>query len=192
MNSHAPIPLSRTVRPVEPMLDLYRELNRWFEDMMSFTPMSTMASTAWSMSPRLEVRETDDALCLTAELPGVQARDLDVQLEGDMLTLAGEKKAGSQDASSPTASVHVAERSYGRFQRTLQLPFVPDADEVQAHFDQGVLTLRLPKRPASEGSRRIDIQTGPAPAAAPDEGGSAPAFPDENENAAGTPPSQTH
>lgn len=108
-------------------------------------------------APRIEVREDDGEICVAAELPGVTQADLDLRLEGDVLTIAGEKKNQNEQKQQ---NYHVMERSYGRFQRVLQLPFSPDPEQVRASFEHGVLTIRVPKQAQQQRSRRIEIQGG--------------------------------
>jgi len=81
---------------------------------------------------------------LTAELPGVEEKDLDVTLAAGVLTIRGEKKSG-HDEQDKDKRWHVVERSYGRFSRTISLPFYPDPAKVEARLDKGVLQIHLPK-----------------------------------------------
>jgi HSP20 family molecular chaperone IbpA len=84
----------------------------------------------------MDINESENALEVTAALPGVS----DLRIEGDVLAIRGEKRKERQDQQA-----HVVERSYGSFQRSVQLPFAPDPAQVEAHFGHGVLTVVLPK-----------------------------------------------
>jgi HSP20 family protein len=106
--------------------------------------------------PRLDVREQDGELCVLAELPGVDQQDLDIQLDKDVLTIRGERE---EESEREKANYYVMERSYGRFERSVQLPFTPKPDEVKASFDKGVLTIRMPKS-QEQGAHRIELSSG--------------------------------
>jgi len=156
---------SRALRGYDPLLDLHREMNRLFDDMFSFGSGSGSGSgsggggmAGYPSAPRLDMHESDQELTIEAELPGVDQKDLDVRLDGDILTISGEKRSRRDDKQH---NAHLSECSYGRFQRSVQLPFRPEGDDVQAEFQGGVLKLRVPKRPeAMQGSRRIEVKGG--------------------------------
>jgi HSP20 family protein len=93
-------------------------------------------------TPRTNVTETKDSLTITAELPGLEAKDVDVALSGDMLTIKGEKK---QEKEEKDEYHHMVERSYGAFSRMVRLPAPVTADKIKASFKNGVLTVTLPK-----------------------------------------------
>src|SRR4029079_15322929 len=106
-------------------------------------------------APRIDLQDSEGELRLHADLPGVQPSDLDIRVEGDVLTIRGERKSESERNEQ---NFHVMERSHGRFQRSIQLPFAPDPDQVQASVREGVLELRIPKRAPQERSRRIEVR----------------------------------
>jgi HSP20 family protein len=140
----------------DPLLDLHREVNQLFEDMFSSGFLANPgARRGLGAMPRLDVRETEQELCVAAELPGVKSADVDLRLDGDVLTISGEKKTERDEQNE---SVHLTERSYGRFERTVQLPFAPDPEQVRAEFEDGVLNVHLQKRPDVQRSRRIEVQ----------------------------------
>jgi HSP20 family protein len=92
--------------------------------------------------PRINVDENDNEIRLTAELPGVSERDVQVTLDGDLLVISGEKK---EEEERDRGNLRIVERAFGRFRRALRLPFTPDPDGVQARFRDGVLTVEVPK-----------------------------------------------
>lgn len=106
--------------------------------------------------PSLDVTETEDAVVVTAELPGVAPEDVELQLVQDGLLLKGEKRAESVEENDTR---HVVERSYGSFQRFIGLPAEIAGDGVDAGFKDGVLTVRLPKAEPSNGPRKIEIRS---------------------------------
>jgi HSP20 family protein len=107
-------------------------------------------------SPKVDIAESKDAIEVTAELPGVDEKDLDVTLANRMLTVRGEKKS-TRDEQDKDKNWHVVERSYGSFSRTIPLPFDPDPAKVEAKFDKGVLHIHLPK-PAEVAKKQQKIE----------------------------------
>jgi HSP20 family protein len=93
-------------------------------------------------TPRTDVTETKDSVSITAEIPGLEAKDVEVSVFGDMLTIKGEKKAEKEEKDEYH---HVVERTYGAFSRMVRLPTPVAADEIKATFKNGVLTVTLPK-----------------------------------------------
>jgi HSP20 family protein len=112
------------------------------------------------LMPHMDVSETDRELKICAELPGVTENELDIQLQGDVLMIRGEKKFERTDENE---NYHLVERCYGSFQRALRLPATVDPDQVQARLEHGVLTVTVPKSEQQERSRRIKIQGGSRP-----------------------------
>ena len=105
--------------------------------------------------PALNLREDEDALNLEAELPGLELSDLEIFVTGNnQLTLKGERKPPMVE----NGIEHRRERGFGKFTRTLTLPFAVDDSAVEAHFENGVLTVRLPKHEAAK-PRRILIKS---------------------------------
>jgi HSP20 family protein len=144
-----------------PFMDFQREMNRLFDDVFGRemgAGSSLGGSASMWMTPQIDVTEGDNELRICADIPGVPQEDVDVTVEGDMLTLRGEKKS---ETEQERGSYHVSERSFGRFQRSIQLPFTPDPEQVRASFDKGVLTVTVPKTgQQTERGRRIEVQSG--------------------------------
>jgi HSP20 family protein len=108
-----------------------------------------------TVSLRFDVSESDDALEVSAELPGMDEKDIEVSLENGLLTVKGEKKAESERTEK---DYYVAERRYGSFRRSFRLPDTVDEDKIQAKFDKGVLRVILPKvAEAGHKARKISI-----------------------------------
>ena len=108
------------------------------------------------MAPRVDVKETDKAVEVHAELPGVDEKDVDVSLAEGVLTIRGEKK---QEREEKEKAYYLMKRGYGAFLRQIPLPFEVDEDKVEARFDKGVLTVVLPKSPAAEArTRKIEVK----------------------------------
>jgi len=137
-----------------PLLSLHREVNRLFDDV--FRGFGAPAfdgferSLAW---PHVELGETDQEIRVTAELPGLDEKDVEITVEDGVLTLRGEKRSEVEDRDCG-----YSERSYGRFERRIGLPRGVDRDKANATFRNGVLTVTLPrKEAANENVRRIPV-----------------------------------
>ena len=101
------------------------------------------SASSFSFSvPAIDMSEDEKAYMISAELPGIDAKDIDVSVSGDMLVLKGEKR---QEKEEKDKNYHFSERAYGSFQRAFDLPASVDRDKVAADFSKGVLTITLPK-----------------------------------------------
>jgi HSP20 family protein len=139
---------------------LQQEMERAI-DRFRFNP--TVRDTALRMGlsgqmiPAVDVSETDDLFEITAEVPGVAKDDLDITINGDVVTLKGEKSSNREEKDK---NYHLVERSYGHFQRSIPLGFTPDDDAVKAVFEDGVLTLSIHKPAAAKAAvRKVAINT---------------------------------
>lgn len=143
----------------DPFFSLQREMNRLFDDTFrTFGGASAGGEQQGGamVEARMNVSETDKELRISAELPGVDERDVDVTLDGDLLTIRGEKRF-EQERGGEKENYHFVERAYGQFQRTLQLPYAVRPEDVRAEFHNGVLSLALPKSDQQQRSRKIPI-----------------------------------
>jgi HSP20 family protein len=142
----------------DPFLSLHREMNRLFDDVLRGTGLPATSSQGQGgsfVTAHMDVSETDKEIRITAELPGVTEQDIDVSLDDDVLTIRGEKKF---ERRNDKENFHFVERSYGTFQRSLRLPNSVDPEQVQASFENGVLTVTVPKTEQRQRSRRIQVQ----------------------------------
>jgi HSP20 family protein len=128
--------------PFTEMADLRREMDQVFGDFFGRTP-SSMAATEAIWSPLVDIHETKDGFQLMVELPGVKQEDIQVSVEGETLTLKGERR---REAEVKEDQYHRVERSYGRFERSIVLPSVVDPSRVKATYRDGVLEIQLPKK----------------------------------------------
>ncbi|HET8566557.1 MAG TPA: Hsp20/alpha crystallin family protein [Solirubrobacterales bacterium] len=103
--------------------------------------------------PPMDLVETEDRLVLRADLPGVDRDEIEIEVKDGVLTVSGERKAQHEDKRE---GYHRVERSFGRFSRSLELPKGIDPQSVSAHFDKGVLEVRMPK-PEERKPTRIEI-----------------------------------
>ena len=119
---------------------------------------NTAAEAAGEWEPHFQVAETKDAVTVTAELPGVDEKDLDLQISSDgYLTVSGEKKDMSEVSDK---DAYFSEITYGTFKRTLPLPWDLDYENAAAHYNNGILTVSVPKSPDEKQKfKKIEIQT---------------------------------
>lgn len=125
---------------------LQREIDRVFSDYSRGLPaLGDFGKSGLSL--KVNVAETDTAVEVTADIPGVDAKDIDVQLRDGVLTIKGEKKVEKDEKQK---DFHVVERSYGMFERSFSVPAEVDAAKVDASFDKGVLKITMPKLPSAQ------------------------------------------
>jgi len=141
---------------LDPFTALHREMNRVFHDFFRGFDLAPLSSDRWLDGgmgwPKLEVAETDKEVKVTAELPGLDEKDVQVELVNGVLAIKGEKKTETEDKDRL-----FSERFYGRFERRIPLDGV-DEDKVSASFKNGVLNVVLPKSAqAQEKTKRIAI-----------------------------------
>lgn len=127
-----------------------QEMNRMFDRFFAGFP----ALEGFTAFPAVSISENGKTITLTAEIPGIAANELEVSVEGDVLTLRGEKKDEKKDEKDNWYRV---ERSYGSFLRRIELPAPVDAAHAEATLEKGVLTLKLAKA-ASDKGKQIKVQ----------------------------------
>jgi HSP20 family protein len=146
-------------RGSEGLGSLFREIEKTFDDFSRRTPLAGYFGDG-TAAPKIDVSEGKDGIEVTAELPGVEEKDIDVTLSNDVLTIRGEKRT-ERDEADKEKNWHLVERRYGLFSRSVTLPYQPDSDKVEAKFEKGVLRVRLPK-PAemAKKEKKIAIRAG--------------------------------
>jgi len=147
-------------RGEETLGSLFRDVEKVFDEFSRRSPFTVGADTSAFAGPKIDMAETKDAIDVTAELPGVEEKDIELTLSEGLLTIRGEKKSerNEQDAKK---NWYAVERSYGSFSRSIALPFEPTSDKVEAKFDKGVLRVHLPKPPeAASKQQKIEIKKG--------------------------------
>ena len=158
MNLKSLIPVGRdrgVAAPANPFMSLQREIDKLFDDFTSgFPTFAGFGNGKAQLMPNMDVTETDKAIEITAELPGLEEKDVQVNVADNLLTIRGEKKAEKEEKDK---NYRLIERSYGSFERTLELPDGVDADAIQATLTKGVLKVTVPK-PAPAQSRTIDVK----------------------------------
>jgi len=130
---------------VDPFAYLQRRTNHLFEDFFrdfAIEPSHAFADLSQGFVPRVDITETEKDLVISAELPGVDEKDVELSLDQGVLTIRGEKK---QDTETKDEDYYCKETFAGSFQRSLQLPSEVDQEKAAAKFKKGILTITLPK-----------------------------------------------
>jgi len=146
-------------RPSEydPFRDLQLEMNRLFDDVFSGAPVlhrADRSALAGAFMPRVDVSETDNEIKISAELPGMEEKDVAVEVDGDSLLIRGEKR---EEKEEKIRNWHCREQSYGTFERYIPLPASVEGNSAKATFKKGVLSVTVPKK-ASEQNKRKAIK----------------------------------
>ena len=141
----------------DPFLSLHREVNRLFDDVFRGFGSSLPAFGVSAFSggwPSVEISNSEKEIRVSAEVPGLEEKDIEVLLDDGVLTLKGEKRAETEDRDR-----QFSERYYGRFERRIPVGFELKEDEVDARFKNGVLTVTLPKTEKAQSQvKRIAIK----------------------------------
>ncbi len=142
-----------------PFTSLQREIDRLFDDFTrgfpTFPSLQPFAAGPSGMMPDMDVTETDKEIEITAELPGLEEKDVQINVSDNLLTIRGEKKAEKEEKDK---NYRLVERSYGAFERTLELPQGVDANAIKASMAKGVLKVKVPK-PAPAQSKKIEVSS---------------------------------
>jgi HSP20 family protein len=158
--------------PVRELGTIQNEMNRLFNSFFDTpTPGNGQALRRWV--PAMDLIETETDFVLKADLPGVSESDVNIELEDNVLTISGERKAEHEERQ---AGYYRVERSFGSFRRALTLPEGVDPEAVKATFADGVLEVTVPK-PAQQVPRKVQISVGGADAAKTIEGSETPETP---------------
>lgn len=145
----------------DPFRDFQRDMNRLFDDFFTGFPLAErmedreLAGSAFN--PRMDVSETDKEITVSAELPGMDEKDITVELDDDAVTIRGEKKEEREEKGK---NWHLREQSYGSFHRCIPLSASVEAAKAKAKFRKGVLTITVPKREEAQPKRKaVTIET---------------------------------
>jgi HSP20 family protein len=138
------------MRPDFGLFGLHREIDRLFSEFAQ----GVGPNGAQNIVPNIEISETDEAIEVTAEMPGLERKDVEISVDDDTLTIRGEKKV---EENQKDKNVQLSERCYGVFVRVLQLPPGIDPASVQAAMSNGILKLTIPK-PAKSEPKKIEVK----------------------------------
>jgi len=160
----------RTTGEWAPFENLHREIDRLFEDFRPLWRPSSLRSVfgleaprhlraaEWPVLPAIDLVEKEDEYEISAELPGLDEKNVEVKIANDTLTIKGEKKEEKEEREK---DFHMSERRYGYFQRSFRLPEGIDPSRIEASFAKGVLTVKLPKTAeAKKAEKTIPVKAG--------------------------------
>lgn len=133
--------------PFRDLVTLRERMNRLFEDAVSTarSEEKDMISSTWA--PAVDIYEDEDQLVLTAEIPGISEKDVEIKVEDNTLSIHGERKL---EKETKEENYHRIERSYGSFYRSFTIPRNVDQEKIKAEHDNGVLKITMPKKPESK------------------------------------------
>ena len=132
------------------LTDIQSQMNRLFDNFLGQSAPSSVMERVWA--PAVDMYETKDAVVVSAELPGLNEKDIHLSIRGDLLTIQGERQWTDE---ARAASHYRQERWFGKFERSLPLPIPVESGQIKATYRDGVLTVKLPK---SEGVRPKEIR----------------------------------
>lgn len=141
---------------LNPLLMLQRDMDRLFGNIVRSIGADDEGGELL-LAPRIDVRDTESGMEIDAELPGVDERDVEVSVDGDVLVITGETR---REKEEDKGGYRLAERQVGRFRRAIQLPFAPEPDKVEAEFKNGLLSVRIAQPAKVDNIRRITVKTG--------------------------------
>ncbi len=136
----------RALAPLGGLSTIRKEMDRLFERFLE--PEFPELPAFGEFTPTLDVSETKDAVVVKAEVPGIESKEIRVELQGQILTIRGEKKEEKEEKSE---TYYRRERAYGTFARSVRIPVAVDESKVNATFKNGVLTVTLPKTAEAKG-----------------------------------------
>jgi len=154
MNLKSLIPIGRDRSVASPFMSLQHEIDRLFEDFSRGFP-TIAGNGATALMPSMDVTETDKEIEITAELPGLEEKDVQINIADNILTIHGEKKAEKEQKDK---NYRLVERSYGSFERTLELPEGVNVDAIKANISKGLLKVTVPK-PAPTQAKKIEVKS---------------------------------
>lgn len=140
--------------PTRDMFSLRDRINHMFDDVFYPAAKNDDGLSVWDWNPAVDVIDGEDSLVVKAELPGVDKKDIGIEVKDGVLFLRGERSADNEEKGK---NFYRRERSYGRFERSFSLPGPVDADKVKAEYKDGVLKIDIPK-PEGHKPKRIPVR----------------------------------
>lgn len=153
------VPVTSQMSQISPLQDMQRMFDRFFgrspSSLVGFEPFGNLGNMMGNLNyPAISVSDVGDAVMVRAEVPGLEPKDVELSVEGNILTLRGEKREEIRDEKE---NFFYHERSFGSFIRRVELPCHVDSERADAHLEKGILSLKLPKI-AGESCKTIKIQ----------------------------------
>jgi HSP20 family protein len=151
MNMKSLISVGRDRQAENPLVSLQQEIDRLFDGFAR----NVTGRVAGTLTPRMDMSETDKEIEITAELPGLEEKDVQLNVADNILTIRGEKKNQREEKEK---DYHLLERNYGSFTRSVELPAGVDLNSIRAVISKGVLKVTVPK-PAPSQTKKIEVKT---------------------------------
>lgn len=141
-------------KPQRELFNWRTPMNRLFDEFLAPTQWSEDSQSLWNWNPAVDIMDHDDHIVITAEIPGVDKKDISVDVKDRVLTLRGER---SSDNEVKEDRFYRRERTFGKFERSFTLPAAVDPDNIEAEYKDGVLKIEVPK-PEGHKPRQISVQ----------------------------------
>jgi HSP20 family protein len=138
---------------VAPVTHLQEEMNELFDRLFNADWLGQERPTGWW--PAMDLAERGDAIIVKAEVPGLKAEDIEISVEGNVLTISGEKKEAQEEKGE---NYYHCERRYGTFRRSVNLSQAVQVDQIKAEYHEGILTVTMPKSEQAK-SKRIEVKS---------------------------------
>ena len=140
-------------RPTRDFLSMREQMNRMFDDFFAPAKSGANGDSLWNWNPAVDVMDGENSIVITAEVPGVDKKDITVDVKDRVLTLRGER---SSDNEVKEEKFYRRERVYGKFERSFSLPAAVDPDQINATYADGVLKIEVPK-PEQSKPKQISV-----------------------------------
>lgn len=139
--------------PMREMFNIRRQMNHWFDDAFNPTVQNDAELSLWDWHPVVDVYDNDENIVIKAELPGIDKKDINIDVKDGVLTLKGER---SYDNEVKKDKYYRRERSFGKFERTFQLPVDVNPEKISADYKDGILKINIPK-PEEQKPKQITV-----------------------------------
>ena len=139
--------------PMRDVLSLRHQMDHFFDDAFGSVVRGDRRLSMWNRYPKVDIYDNDESLVITAELPGIDKKDIDIDVKGGVLTLKGER---SFDREVKEEKYYCRERTFGKFERVFRIPVDVDPEKISADYKDGILRIDIPK-PEEQKPKQIAV-----------------------------------
>jgi len=139
--------------PMRDVFGLRHQMNHLFDDAFGSVVRGDRGLSMWNRNPKVDIYDNDESLVITAELPGIDKKDIDIDVKGGVLTLKGER---SFDREVKEEKYYCRERTFGKFERVFRIPVDVDPEKISAEYKDGILRIDIPK-PEGQKPKQIAV-----------------------------------
>jgi HSP20 family protein len=139
--------------PMRDVLSLRHQMSHFFDDAFGSVVRNDRELSMWNRYPKVDIYDNDESLVITAELPGIDKKDIDIDVKGGVLTLKGER---SFDREVKEEKYYCRERTFGKFERVFRVPVDVDPEKISADYKDGILRIDIPK-PEEQKPKQIAV-----------------------------------